>query len=166
MPAVRTVQQQRSERSKTLDMSYLESTVGFAIRRAQMAVFADIFRAFEGTGITIVQFSVLATVADNPGLSQADLALALSVERPRMVPIIDALEQRGLAIRIPSQADARFRDIALTAKGQKVLRELKQRFAKHQTKLLKKLDVASADETLAILWRLADGRSRDKFHAN
>jgi hypothetical protein len=92
-----------------LDLSYLESTIGYAIRRAQLLIFADIYRVFGQDAVTTAQFSVLAVVADNPGANQSDLALALGVERPRMVPLIDALEGRGLLVRIPSVADRRHR---------------------------------------------------------
>ena len=72
-------------------------TIGYAVRRAQIAVFEDIFRSFGEHRETTAEFSVLAVAADNPGINQADLAFALGVERPRMVPIINKLEKRGLA---------------------------------------------------------------------
>jgi hypothetical protein len=50
----------------TLDLSYLEATIGYSIRRAQLAVFQDIYCAFGSLSVTTAQFSVLAVVADNP----------------------------------------------------------------------------------------------------
>ncbi|MGE0852007.1 MAG: MarR family winged helix-turn-helix transcriptional regulator [Hyphomicrobiaceae bacterium] len=141
-----------------VDVSYLEGTIGYAIRRAQMAVFDDIYRAFEGLSITTAQFSVLAVVADNPGLSQADLASALGVERPRMVPIIDNLETRKLAVRVTNPKDGRARLIELTPEGRKLLSELKARFARHQTRMIARLD-SNKEEFLASLWRLAGAKA-------
>lgn len=146
-----------------LDMSYLESTVGYAIRRAQISLFQDIQRSFGDMAITIVQFSVLAVVADNPGLSQGDLAGALAVERPRIVPIIDALEQRGLATRISSVQDRRLKQIHLTDEGTRTLAILKTRFAEHQKRLLNHLGLGDAGPLLAQLWEIADlGRKAGK----
>jgi DNA-binding MarR family transcriptional regulator len=140
--------------SQSTDMSYLEGTIGYAIRRAQMAVFQDIYRSFGEHQITTVEFSVLAVVADNPGINQADLALALSVERPRMVPIINKLEERGLAIRIMLPDDGRVRLIQLTKQGHKLLLILKRRFVEHQDRMLALLGTNDASAILESLWKL------------
>lgn len=138
-----------------LDLSYLEGTIGYAIRRAQLLIFADIYRVFEQDAVTTAQFSVLAVVADNPGANQSDLALALGVERPRMVPLIDALEGRGLLVRIPSVADRRHRHIHLTPEGERLLSGLKQRFSVHQQRLIDVLGPSDAKRLLRGLRLLA-----------
>jgi DNA-binding MarR family transcriptional regulator len=139
-----------------MDISYLRGTIGYAMRRAQLAVFQDIYRAFGQLTVTTAEFSVLAVVADNPGANQADLADALGVERPRMVPLIDALERRGLATRVASASDRRQRQIHLTDKGRRLLAELKRRFARHQQRMVDRVGAARAKALLHDLWRLAD----------
>lgn len=141
--------------TETLNLSYLESTIGYSIRRAQMAVFQDIFLSFGELAITTVQFSVLAVVNDNPGTNQADLASALGVERPRIVPVLDSLEARGLAVRKPSPSDRRHRLLFLTDEGKVLLEELKKRFAAHQQRMLDRLGEDNAETFLAKLWSLA-----------
>jgi enoyl-CoA hydratase len=100
-------------------MRYLEGTIGYTIRRAQMAVFQDIYREFQTVGIriTLTQFSVMAVAADNPEVTQAELAEVLAVERPRIVPILNQLERMGLARRLVCDIDRRNRRIVLTAEG-------------------------------------------------
>ncbi|MBR0781884.1 MarR family transcriptional regulator [Bradyrhizobium iriomotense] len=120
-----------------------------------MAVFDDIFRAFGEHKITTAEFSVLAIVADNPGINQADLALSLGVERPRMVPIINRLEESGLASRLVDGQDGRTRRIHLTRQGEKLLEILKARFAEHQARMLKRLRAGTPDGILSDLWKLA-----------
>jgi DNA-binding MarR family transcriptional regulator len=139
----------------TVDMSYLEGAIGYAIRRAQIAIFEDIFRAFGEHKVTTAQFSVLAVVADNPGINQADLALALGVERPRMVPIINELQKNGLATRVVDDQDGRTRRIHLTRSGRKLLETLKARFAEHQRRMLKRLGADSPERILSDLRKLA-----------
>ncbi len=116
-------------------MGYLEATIGYTIRRAQLAVFEDIYREFGDLGITLTQFSVMAVAADNPQVTQAELAEVLAVERPRIVPIVNALEARGLAKRLICDLDRRNRRIVLTADGLNLLLDLKRRFARHQSRL-------------------------------
>jgi DNA-binding MarR family transcriptional regulator len=118
-------------------MRYLESTLGYTLRRAQMAVFQDIYRAFgkAGEGITLTQFSVMAVAADNPDITQTELAEVLAVERPRIVPILDRLEARGLAVRRVCGVDRRNRRISLTDAGSSLLADLKLRFAHHEARV-------------------------------
>ena len=131
-----------------LDLSYLEGTIGYSIRRAQLAVFRDIYRAFGDAAITTAQFSILAVAANNPGVNQSDLALALGVERPRIVPLLDSLEKRGLAVRVSSASDGRHRQIHLTAQGERLLADLKQRFAAHQQRVIDALGANEARDFL------------------
>ena len=125
--------------SRAIDMRYLEATVGYSIRRAQMAVFQDIYASFGDKAVTLVQFSVLAVAADNPGITQWELAEVLAVERPRMVPVLNQLEALGLAQRQVCEHDKRSRRIVLTAAGKKRLSELKRRFAAHEARLERQL---------------------------
>ena len=120
---------------RIIDMRYLEGTVGYSIRRAQMAVFQSIYACFGDQAVTLVQFSVLAVAADNPGVTQSELAEVLAVERPRMVPILNRLEALGLAQRLVSETDKRNRQIVLTPQGKSLLNELKRRFAAHEKQL-------------------------------
>jgi DNA-binding MarR family transcriptional regulator len=144
-----------AENSSVVDMSYLEGTLGYMIRRAQIAIFADVYKAFGGIQITVAEFSVLAVVADNPGINQADLALALGVERPRMVPIINKLEERKLATRAVDHEDARVRLIHLTGHGEQLLAILKKRFATHQSEMLARLGATDPTKILRDLHKLA-----------
>ena len=116
----------QTRRTGPVNMGYLESTVGYSIRRAQIAVFQDIYAAFDDKAITLTQFSVLAVVADNPEITQSELAAALAVERPRIVPLLNALEQRNLAQRVVCEDDKRNRRIVLTPQGRALLKDLKE----------------------------------------
>jgi DNA-binding MarR family transcriptional regulator len=116
-------------------MSYLESTIGYSIRRAQLAVFQHIYETFGDRSLTLADFSVLAVAADNPGISQSELAKALAVERPRIVPILNKLESMGLAKRVVGDEDKRSRRISLSDKGLRKLSQLKRSFRRHEEHL-------------------------------
>ena len=137
-------------------MSYLESSIVYALHRARLSVVEYIREAFADHQITAIEFLAMIAVAENPGISQADLAKALRVERPRIVPTLDRLEERGLAKRTVSAADSRFRQIHLTKSGSQLLRILQRRAGEHQKKIMAQLDEAEARTLLSSLWKLAD----------
>ncbi|WP_122221607.1 MarR family winged helix-turn-helix transcriptional regulator, partial [Pseudomonas syringae group genomosp. 3] len=72
------------------------------------------------------QFSALAIIEQNPGLMQADLAKALAIEPPQVVPLLNKLEERALAVRVRCKPDKRSYGIFLSKTGETLLRQLKQ----------------------------------------
>ena len=99
----------------------LEGVVGYALRRAQLAVFEDFSRRFAALDLTPAEFSTLVAIADNPGRRQSEIAGALGVQRPNFVALLDRLERRGVAERSRSGADRRANALALTAAGRTLL---------------------------------------------
>jgi DNA-binding MarR family transcriptional regulator len=143
----KAVKQASARVSRPINMNYLEGTIGYTIRRAQMAVFQNIYACFDDHAVTLVQFSVMAVAADNPGVTQSELAEVLAVERPRMVPILNRLEALGYAQRLVCEDDKRNRQIVLTQQGKALLAELKLRFVAHE----KQLDAVLGKRTSGLL---------------
>jgi DNA-binding MarR family transcriptional regulator len=135
----------------TVDLTGLNDSVGFLLKRAQIAASRDIHRIFGEFDITAVQFSVLTVVGNNPGIAQGDLAAALEVERPRMVPVLEKLEGRGLTIRRQDEHDGRSRRIQLTDDGRALLQELQRRFAAQEQRVAATLGEAERDRLLEAL---------------
>ena len=78
-------------------------------------------------------------IGANTGLSQAELATTLGIERARLVRLLHRLERRDLTQRLPSSADGRRHALRLTADGQKVLVRAKMLAAQHEAALKEKL---------------------------
>jgi DNA-binding MarR family transcriptional regulator len=136
-------------------MSYLDGSLGYALHRAQLAVFDGILQCFAESEVTAAEFLVLVVVAENPGINQADLAKSLEVERPRIVPTLNSLEKRGLAKRTQVVEDARVRQIHLTKSGLQLVKILQKRARDHQKKVMSRLDETEAKVILSCLWKLA-----------
>lgn len=139
----------------TVDMSGIRNFVGYAIRRAQLAVFQEFKEWMAEFEITTAQFSVLRLVAGNPGLNQKTLAAALGVETPRMVLIVDYLENRGLVTRLASTVDRRARAIFLTPAGRKLHKTLERRSAAYERRIVERLRGDDKETLLRMLRHLA-----------
>jgi len=57
---------------------------------------------------------------------QADLAKALAIEPPQVVPLLNKLESRALAVRVRCKPDKRSYGIFLSKTGETLLKELQQ----------------------------------------
>jgi hypothetical protein len=86
-------------------------------------------KCIDSSGLNVRFLPGPSSSADNPEITQAELAQVLAVERSRIVPILNKLEELRLAQRLVCDADKRNRRIVLTPKRHKLLAELKRRFA-------------------------------------
>jgi len=142
------------------DMTYLEGTLGYRMKLALVALYREIHESLGDTDLTLVQFSVLCIALDNPGIAQSEIANALGVERPRLVPIIDSLEQRKLAERRPNPIDRRSRMIFLTPKGKTRTKALKKSFDNHQNKLRSQLGNETFSHLMKTLKSIAQKKQK------
>ncbi len=122
-----------------IDLGMLNGRLGYFVRRAQVWIFQDFIRRLASIDISPAQFSVLVVADANRGLSQAELAATLGIERARLVRLLHRLEQRGLIQRLPSSADGRRHALQLTREGQRVLARAKALSDEHETGLVKRL---------------------------
>jgi DNA-binding MarR family transcriptional regulator len=109
-----------------MDFGPLEDSVGYLLRRAQIVVFQRFFELFATEKVRPAQYSVLTVIEHNPGLSQTRLADALGIKKTNLVAMIDELEERSLARRMPTENDRRSRALFLTPKGKALMSRLHQ----------------------------------------
>jgi DNA-binding MarR family transcriptional regulator len=117
----------------------LNNHLGYFIRRLQVWIFQDFIHTLRPVHLSPAQFSVLVIVSANRGLSQAELAATLGIERARLVRLLHRLQSRGLVARLRSSADARRHELELTPEGNAVLMQAKGLGARHQKRLIQKL---------------------------
>jgi DNA-binding MarR family transcriptional regulator len=116
--------------------------LGYFVRRVQVWVFQDFIRTLASIDISPAQFSVLVVIGANRGLSQAELAATLGIERARLARLLDRLQQRGLVQRLPSSADGRRHALQLTPEGRSLQKRAKALASKHERRLMDKLGAA------------------------
>ena len=92
--------------------------VGYALRRAQLAVFDEVIANFAELDLRPAQYSVLVLLGHSPGLKQSEVASALGIQRANFVVLFDGLEHRGLARRSPAPNDRRSYALYLTEAGE------------------------------------------------
>jgi len=117
----------------------LDGHLGYFIRRVQVWVFQDFIRTLAQIDISPAQFSVLVVISANPGLSQAELATTLGIERARLARLLHRLQRRGLIQRLESSDDRRRHALQLTSQGRTLLTRAKALAARHERQLIGKL---------------------------
>ena len=131
--------------------SALDDLIGYAMRRAQLKLFQNLIGRLSEHDLRPAQFSALAIIEQNPGLMQADLARALTIEPPQVVPLLNKLESRALAVRVRCKPDKRSYGIFLSKPGETLLKTLKEIAAQSDLDATAALDGEERAELLRLL---------------
>ena len=96
----------------------LSGVLGYLLAQASVAA-NEVFMRQVGEVFDLrpVEYTVLALVCENPGMSSARLAQMLSVSAPNITVWIDRLAGRGFVQREPSAVDRRERLLRATVEG-------------------------------------------------
>jgi DNA-binding MarR family transcriptional regulator len=146
-----------SEIAQGVDLDGLTSHLGYLIRRAQIWVFQDFIRTLAGVDIRPAQYSVLTVIDANPGLTQAAISNALSIERARLVHLLNGLEARSFVERRPSKDDRRSHALHLTAKGRSALGGIKALAQEHERRFAERVGSKNHRTLLRLLAIFASG---------
>jgi len=143
-----------------LSLGVLDDHLGYLVRRLQLWIFQDFTRTLRKFDVRPAQYSVLVVIEANAGLSQADVAEALGIERARLVRLLDGLEQRGLIRRLQSPRDRRSHALVLTRDGARKLKPIRDLAAKHEARLEATLGADTRNLLLAALRGFGETQAR------
>lgn len=124
---------------RAINMGLLHERVGYRLRRAQVAVFQDLFRGLAESGVTPTEYSVLTLLAHNEAPRAGQLADALGVKPANFVRLQEKLEQRGFITRERAADDGRAMTLALTDEGRRMLAALDQVIEEHDARVVSRL---------------------------
>jgi DNA-binding MarR family transcriptional regulator len=94
---------------------------GYLLKRAQAALHAALAGRLREQGVTLAQYAVLTALAEEPGLSNAELARRAFVTPQTMNQVLRELEQRRWVSRHPHPGHGRILQAELTADGRETL---------------------------------------------
>jgi DNA-binding MarR family transcriptional regulator len=137
-------------------LGVLPGLIGYQLRLAQRAIFADFAEAVEDEGISPGLFGILVIIEANAGLTQQALADAAHLDRSSVVTVLDKLEHRGLVER--RAADRRSNGLYLTPAGVALLRKLKRKVSRHERRVVENLSEREREQLVSLLQRILPER--------
>ena len=89
---------------------------------------ARTYQAFEGyssphvrsLGLTLVQFDVIVTLANQPPMTYKELGEKTLISKSSLTGVVERMVQKGFIEALLNTEDARSQNLRLTTKGQKV----------------------------------------------
>ena len=139
---------------ENVDTRYLQSLMGYNARRAALSIIELFLERLAPYGLKPVDFSVLSTIAHNPGVTSRQLCAALNLLPPNLVGLIQSLEARGLIERKPHPHDGRAVGLHATAKGQALMVQAEQTATELENEKTAKLTPAERKTLLSLLQKI------------
>jgi DNA-binding MarR family transcriptional regulator len=123
-----------------IDFAVLGDLVGYAIRRAQIAIYKDFDVSV--TGLTPPLFAALILIEANPDLNQTRLGAVMGINRAATMALIDRLTALKLVKRVPAPGDRRANRLQLTEAGRKRCRAASAEVKAHDARMARHLSPA------------------------
>lgn len=122
-----------------VDYGPLDQLLGYALRRAQNALYLDFYRATAEWDVSPQRFAALVLISRNPGLRQGLLGQAMGLHRSGALRLTDWLTAQGWAERRDAPDDARAWGLHLTPTARRRLAKLEAAVAAHDAALAAEL---------------------------
>ncbi|HUM09075.1 MAG TPA: MarR family transcriptional regulator [Acidocella sp.] len=143
-----------AELDGSMPVNPLDQLLGYQLRRASVAMLADLAESLAGVGLRVTEVSVLLVIETNPDITQSEIGRVLGIQRANMVPLTTQLERRELIHRASSSGRAQA--LRLTPAGAALARECRERIAAHEARFLTGLDEAQRTALIAQLRQIWD----------
>ena len=142
----------------TAPVPRLHRRPAFLARRLHQLCQAVVAEALADAGLTHLEYPALSTLAEEPGLDQRRLALAIGVDRNSTGLLLDGLERRGL-VRRDMARDRRARSLHLTEAGRTLRDRVRPLMLAANTRILAPLPPEDRELFVDMLLRLVEQHS-------
>jgi len=132
-----------------------EDCISFLVRQAWLSMRTVIAAALAEHELSVAQYASLLTLAEQPGLSPANVARCVASTRQAANQLLTGLERAGLVERAPHPSDRRSQRIFLTSAGAERLRAAAPAVRAAEASLEAGLDLGEATAARAWLRRMA-----------
>jgi flavin reductase (DIM6/NTAB) family NADH-FMN oxidoreductase RutF/DNA-binding MarR family transcriptional regulator len=123
-------------RAHTSSLSFVDDYLAYLLARASEHVSAEFHQVVRQHNLPVVQWRVLASLSDAPGLSIGLLATTVLVKQPTLTKLIDRMQIDGLVSRKIDPQDKRRTLVHITALGKRKVSSLLQKAKAHEATLV------------------------------
>ncbi len=134
-----------------IDSSLIEGFVGYAARRASLAIIDSFARHMAVHELRPVGFTLLTLVGRNPGITSSQLCALLGIASSNLVGLVKQLQDRSLIRRQPHPSDGRAMGLHLTAAGRSLLKKALHSAAQADRDATARLSPQELQELLRLL---------------
>jgi DNA-binding MarR family transcriptional regulator len=113
-----------SKHTGNLDLEALTSSLGYLLRRLQLAYKTHFLREARSNVVQPRYVGAMYVIGLNPGVTPSQMSAALGLDAVQTALMLNALEERDLVVRRLSATDGRSRAVHLTPAGRRMFAKL------------------------------------------
>ena len=130
------------------------------LAQASELISAEFHRVVRRHGFSVTEWRVLATLAGGKPISIGKLAQVTVTKQPTVTRLLDRMEARGQAERLPHDSDRRITLVRITSKGAKTVEQLMTLAREHELIVLEPFGLTRAEELKTTLRQMIDMHAR------
>jgi DNA-binding MarR family transcriptional regulator len=134
---------------------FVDDYLGYLLGQANHALFKDFEAVVREAGLSSLEWRVLATLSNQPGLPVGQLAHEVLSQQPTVTKLVQRLAAQGWVSLKSDPSDQRRTLVAITPVGQKKAAALIEQARQHEAHTLRGLSAADITRLKRQLRRLA-----------
>lgn len=132
---------------------FVQDYLAYLLARASHQISAEFHERVLASGLSVMQWRVLASLSGGPPLSIGALADIVLAQQPTATKLVTRMVEEGLIQRLPHPQDKRSVLVTLTPLGKRKVAPLLKQARQHEAKVLAQLPQTDATELKHILRR-------------
>ena len=143
-----------NELSAEAPARFVDGYLAYLLAQASSRISREFHREVEGSGLSVTEWRVLASLAGSDGESIGTLAQLALTKQPTLSKVVQRMEADGLVERTDARADRRQTVVHLTRKGRRRAAALCERALQHQQAVLEPFGHDNAALLIGVLKEL------------
>lgn len=127
-------------------LRFVDDYLPALLAQASELISAEFHRVVRRHGFTVTEWRVLASLAGGEAISIGRLARLTVTKQPTVTRLLDRMEARGQAERLPHDSDRRVTLVRITRNGAKTVERLMELAREHERKVLEPFGLPRAEE--------------------
>ncbi len=124
--------------------AFIDDYLAYLLARASHLISHEFHAVARRAGVSVLQWRVLATLADGKPRSVGAVALITLTPQSTLTRVADRMGEQGLLVRLDGSTDRRITQLQITPEGKKLAQRLVKQARLHEAAVLAPLGEAEA----------------------
>lgn len=137
-------------------IGFIDGYLAYLLAQASHLISHEFHAVVRSSGLSVLQWRVLATLADGSTRSVGEVATIALTPQSTLTRVVDRMSELGLVKRVADGLDRRVTRLRITPKGARMSRRLVEMAREHEATVLAPMDAAQAAAFKSALLQLIE----------
>ena len=133
---------------------FVDDYLAYLLARASHLISSEFHTEVEASGLSLMEWRVMASLSGKPSLSVGELADIVLAKQPTVTKLVGRMEEAGWVRRVDAAHDKRQSLVSLTPMGQRKVKPLLDKARAHEQGVVSELGTCEADRLKQLLMQL------------